>query len=522
MTTTAAATTYPWLDAITLDESDPSGRVVVSTPDGPVARVPAPVAALVRAAQHDEPAADPELVAAALRALDALPAVSAARRPEHDRPRRVQLRKPFSVQLTLVDPMRLAGPVGRLRPVLQARATWWALATATGLALVTAVALAVVPGSPLHGTLTVGGYLGVLLALVGGVFVHELAHALVLVAFGGRSRRVGVMLFYLAPAFFCDASDAWRLPPARRAQVALAGVLAQGTLAALAFAAMPFVGADLRSGLALFGFVNAGWGMLNLVPFIKLDGYVALAGYLDEPDLRAHCMAEARAVLAGRGAARDARRVLYGIACIAFPVLVVLSAVLALGTVLAPLGRAGSWAALVAVGALAAWGVARLVGHVRRVRRRVPGPAGRTSDERAGRTSVRTAAVSAALVLGVALVPLPVQAVGGYVELADGPALALTSRDRAVPPGTRVTVREQGLVPGPVRGTARVVGAPVACEIPLAAAVPVHGDEDLTLDGWCLPLDGAVAGPARGAATADLGRRGLAVQVAQLVAGVWR
>jgi len=515
MTTTAATTTYPWLDAITLDESDPSGRVVVSTPDGPVARVPAPVAALVRAAQHDEPAADPELVAAALRALDALPAVSAARRPDRDRPRRVQLRKPFSVQLTLVDPMRLAGPVGRLRPVLQARATWWVLATATGLALVTAIALAVLPGSPLRGTLTVGGYLGVLLALVGGVFVHELAHALVLVAFGGRSRRVGVMLFYLAPAFFCDASDAWRLPPVRRAQVALAGVLAQGTLAALAFTAMPFVGTDLRAGLALFGFVNAGWGMFNLVPFVKLDGYVALAGYLDEPDLRAHCMAQARDVLAGRASVRDARRVLYGVVCIAFPVLVVLSAVLALGTVLAPLGRAGSWAALVAVGTLVAWGVARLVGHARPVLRGA-------TDERAVRASVRTAAVSAALVLGVALVPLPVQAVGGYVELADGPALALTSRERAVPVGTLVTVREQGLVPGRVRGTARVVGAPVACEVPLAAAVPVHGDDDLTLDGWCLPLDGTVAGPAPGAATADLGRRGLAVQVAQLVAGVWR
>lgn len=520
-TSTTTSTDYPWLSAVTFSDVDDAGRAVVSSPDGPVARVPAQVATLVRAAQGDGPDADPELLAAALQALDAVPAIRRARVPESGRPRRVQLRPPFSLQVTLLDPTTLMSRATWLAPVVRARATWWVLGSASVLAAITAAVLTLAPGSPLHRTLPVGGYLAVLAALAGGVFLHELAHAATVIAFGGRSRRVGVMLFYLAPAFFCDATDAWRLAPVRRAQVALAGVVTQGTLAAVGFAVMPFTPPDVQSALALFGLVNAGWTLVNLVPFIKLDGYVALAGYLDEPDLRAHCMAEARAVLTRAPLVRPttALRVLYGLACIVFPGVVVLSAVLALGTVLAPLGRAGAWVALLAVATLATWGA----GRVTRVLRAEPGTRRREAS---------ALAVGAALVTAVALVPLPVQAQGGYVTTADGPLLVLPTGGKDVPVGTEVTVRSPGLVPGTPWGTARVAGPSTPCEAPLDALVPVRDEQGLTLDASCWPLDAAPAsapvagdtaeGAGTGSALADLRRQSLATQVLHLLDGVRR
>ncbi|NTW39146.1 MAG: hypothetical protein HGA44_04535 [Cellulomonadaceae bacterium] len=501
-------TEYPWLSAITLGDADDAGRVVVSSHDGPLARIPAQVAALVRAAQRDgrDDDVDRVLVEQVLRALDALPAMHAVRPLGNGRPRRVQLRKPFSVQLTLLDPMRLMGRAQWLAPLVRSALTWWVLGVGTGLAIVTTVVLIAVPTSPLHGTVSVGGYLGVLAALVGGVFVHELAHAATVVAFGGRSRRVGVMLFYLAPAFFCDASDAWSLPPVRRLQVAFAGVLSQGTLAAAAFAAMPFVDPRNQSALALFGLVNAGWGLANLVPFVKLDGYVALAGYLDEPDLRAHCMTEARAALTGDAPGSSAIRVAYGLACIAFPGIIVLSAILAIGTLLAPLGRVGAWTALLAVAVLVLWGARRAVAVAR-------------AQDATWRT--RAAAVaSCAFAVAAVLVPLPLSAQGGYVLLPSGPVLALTSGTLDAPLGTEVTVRTPGLLPGEARGIVQVTGGPTNCEIPLDALVPVHDEQDLTLNARCWAVDAAAMPTTSGFAVADLGHQSLVAQVLHLLDGV--
>ena len=47
--------------------------------------------------------------------------------------------------------------------------------------------------------------------LIVSVSVHEFAHGAVLTYFGGQVRRMGIMLFYLSPAFFCDVTDAWKL-----------------------------------------------------------------------------------------------------------------------------------------------------------------------------------------------------------------------------------------------------------------------------------------------------------------------
>ena len=56
------------------------------------------------------------------------------------------------------------------------------------------------------------------------VTMHEFAHGMTCVHFGGKVQEVGFMLIYFQPAFYCDVSDSWMLPQKRqRMLVTLAG-----------------------------------------------------------------------------------------------------------------------------------------------------------------------------------------------------------------------------------------------------------------------------------------------------------
>jgi putative peptide zinc metalloprotease protein len=67
------------------------------------------------------------------------------------------------------------------------------------------------------------------------------------------------------------------------------GLAALGSLAA---------GGDVRQGLLFFALQSYLYGVANLVPFLKLDGYIALAGGLDLPHLRRKAMADFHSWLA--------------------------------------------------------------------------------------------------------------------------------------------------------------------------------------------------------------------------------
>lgn len=121
------------------------------------------------------------------------------------------------------------------------------------------------------------------------VFVHECAHGLTCWHFGGRVREIGLLWRFPVLAPYCRVDDVVLLPPGRRVATAFAGVFST-MLALLPFAAVWALAptGHLLHGLAgavlLFGTVSAG---LNLVPFLRLDGYYMLTHALNLVDLRA-------------------------------------------------------------------------------------------------------------------------------------------------------------------------------------------------------------------------------------------
>lgn len=158
-------------------------------------------------------------------------------------------------------------------------------------------------------------------------FVHELAHAVVLVHYGRRVKSAGFMIFFGSPAFFVESSDGLMMDSRRRIIQAFAGPYAEmilaGTASILAFAYPQSPAASL---LYTFALINYFVLFLNLVPLLELDGYWILSDLVQVPDLRPRSLSFVRHDLwhklrtRERFTPQEVGLALYGIVGVAFTV----------------------------------------------------------------------------------------------------------------------------------------------------------------------------------------------------------
>lgn len=236
-------------------------------------------------------------------------------------------RGPLSARFPLFDPDRL---FARLLPRLAPLFSWWFVVPA--LLVVLAVAGYVALRLPELLAAVRGGGRPVPVILAGVVitwaivFLHECAHGLTCRQFGGRVHEIGVMWRFPMLAPYCKVDDIVLFTPRRRVATAFAGVFVS-MLALVPFVAIWVWGTrgalrDLAATLLLFGTATAA---INLVPFLRLDGYYMLSHALNLGDLRADTYRfYGRLLRQGLGAVRGYRprdRVvyaLYGLASLAF------------------------------------------------------------------------------------------------------------------------------------------------------------------------------------------------------------
>jgi putative peptide zinc metalloprotease protein len=118
-------------------------------------------------------------------------------------------------------------------------------------------------------------------------FVHELAHALVLVRHGRHVKSAGFMIYFGSPAFFVEASDALMLDRRQRITQAFAGPYSELVIAgAASLAVWAFPDSAPAAILYKFALLNYFVIFLNLVPLLELDGYFILSDAIQVPDLR--------------------------------------------------------------------------------------------------------------------------------------------------------------------------------------------------------------------------------------------
>lgn len=121
--------------------------------------------------------------------------------------------------------------------------------------------------------------LGVSLAL------HEYGHGFALALGGRQSRSMGFTWFYLLPVPYCDTAAAWTLESRySRLLVALGGPTVNFIIAGCAGVAASIFGNS--EVLVLTSVINLALGMWNLIPFVKFDGYWAVAFLCNRPALR--------------------------------------------------------------------------------------------------------------------------------------------------------------------------------------------------------------------------------------------
>ncbi|MDR6866961.1 putative peptide zinc metalloprotease protein [Microbacterium resistens] len=448
------------------------------------------------------------------------PPPAGARRPAGGR--RLVYRPPLTVQWTLFDPTPVASFLARpFRSGGVRLASLLILAGVLVLALIAVVRDRVLIlsllGSPFP--LDLVPVLLLVILLLG--CVHELGHAVALAAFGGRPARMGVMLFYLTPAFFCDVTDGWRIRErSRRAAVALAGPAVHLFAGSVAFALVPFVAdAGLRRLLAVVGVACLAAVVANLIPFIKLDGYLALVAITDTPNLRAAAIGAARRALVRLAFGIDERPddpprswILagYGALCTLFPLALFSWVASRMQPVLVALGAWTSAAFLLLVLVFVIALLRRIGGLVASALRH---------RARAGRVAFASA-VAAAICGAVLLVPMRTTVHAGYV--VDGGRLYIVASGAsalgALSPGDAVRLRSNGVLVQPqlavgtvVSEAARELLAPVEAIAPVSVAnagarssVPVHA-VPLSTDADLADLPRAGAAEAELATSTPLG-----------------
>lgn len=424
---------------------------------------------------------------------------------------RFRYRAPLTFQWMIFDPSPLARVLARPFRVrgFAAACTFAAAVLLALAALSTAVDFASIVGV-LAAPMPAGLLPGILVAIVLTGCLHELSHAVTLAAMGGRPSRMGIMLLYLMPAFFCDVTDGWRIGERwRRAAVALAGPALHLVLAAASFASLLVVDApDPRAFLVLYGSACAVAVIANLIPFLKLDGYLALVAITDTPYLRANAVAAAQCasarLLFGGKALKDAPRsspalVVFGALCVLFPILLFVWASIRLQT--AFLGM-GPWMALTYLALVVAFLVV--------MARRIAGffAAGWRNRLGFGRAAAGTSTVLVAV--GVLLLaPVQVTVHAGFMVHDDGVLLVASTQSVLEPVhrGDRVRLSVNGIVFRPEVGTGVVGGSGSDVDVALTAIAPVAASSS-TMPGWGRPLRDVTSSdslPPAGAADVDAG-----------------
>jgi putative peptide zinc metalloprotease protein len=126
-------------------------------------------------------------------------------------------------------------------------------------------------------------------------FFHECGHALSCKAHGRRVPKGGLMFYYGSPAWYVDTTDIWMAPKRARLIVSFAGPatdLVMSGLVAVVVTLLPgWSPSPVLFQVALVGYLGV---LLNLAPFLELDGYFLLMDWLEIPLLRRKSLAFVR------------------------------------------------------------------------------------------------------------------------------------------------------------------------------------------------------------------------------------
>lgn len=143
-------------------------------------------------------------------------------------------------------------------------------------------------------------WLWLLVAWVGLKFVHETAHGLACLRYGGTVSKTGIILAVFAPLAWIDLSSSWKFSSRwQRIHTAAAGMYVEFLLAAAAIFAFESAGSQVVAHL-LFNIIfmaSVTTLLFNANPLMKFDGYFILSDLMQIPNLAQEAQSTVRNLL---------------------------------------------------------------------------------------------------------------------------------------------------------------------------------------------------------------------------------
>lgn len=140
----------------------------------------------------------------------------------------------------------------------------------------------------LHAFFSFPGVLLFGIAMMATKVVHELGHGYTAYRYGCRVSSMGVVFIVMTPVLYTDASEAWLLTSRKkRMAIGAAGIVAELGLAVVATFLWGFL-PDGALRAALLMVATTSWVhtlFVNLMPYMRFDGYYLFSDWLGIPNL---------------------------------------------------------------------------------------------------------------------------------------------------------------------------------------------------------------------------------------------
>jgi len=208
--------------------------------------------------------------------------------------KRVNIVSAFMVRVSLIgESTKFIQSIHRLvRPLLKKWLLWPIIALVTFLGLLFAGSFVSIfthkENFEILGSSVVGFFFYYFIVLAPVIAIHEIAHGLALVHYGGAPREMGTGLYFFGPMFYIDVTDGWAFNRYQRIMVYAAGPISESLIGAVILVIQYLwqFTAPISHILTMAAFYCF-WGLLiDLSPLLETDGYNILCDVLKIPDLR--------------------------------------------------------------------------------------------------------------------------------------------------------------------------------------------------------------------------------------------
>jgi putative peptide zinc metalloprotease protein len=210
------------------------------------------------------------------------------------RRKRLIVASAFMVRINLIwESSKFIASIHRLiRPFLKKSLLWLAIVFGAVFSLLFASNFVSIfthkENFEIMGSTVIGFFFYYFIVLGPAIAIHEIAHGLALVHYGGAPREMGTGLYFFGPMFFIDVTDGWTLNRYQRIMVYAAGPLTEVLIgSAIMVAQYLWQFPALISHILTMAIFYCFYGLLiDLSPLLETDGYNMLCDALRIPELR--------------------------------------------------------------------------------------------------------------------------------------------------------------------------------------------------------------------------------------------